>query len=123
MLKGRHTNTEVVVFSRWSGKNYAVFASLKKVVSIGHLSIDLCKSSLLKNRSVIRLLNLLGGEDERNEECDVVEPREDAMLLLALMADGNCGDDIYCEKIRYTNLGKPIFCASKVWAFLFMPLI
>jgi len=45
-----------IVFSQWSGKNYAVFASLGKVVNIAVLSVDICVQAVKKCSSVINSL-------------------------------------------------------------------
>jgi hypothetical protein len=42
-----------IVFSQWSGKNYAVFASLGRVVKIAALSVDICIQAVKKSSSVI----------------------------------------------------------------------
>ncbi len=38
-----------LVFKQWSRKSYAIFASLGKEVSIGHLDIEICDQALLKD--------------------------------------------------------------------------
>ncbi|OQY04141.1 MAG: hypothetical protein B6I20_03635 [Bacteroidetes bacterium 4572_117] len=48
---------KVVVFSKLTRKNYAIFASLHKVVNIVRLSVDICISSLSKNKSILHLFN------------------------------------------------------------------
>lgn len=45
--------TRSLVFSKWSRKAYAVFISLKRVVNIAQLSVDICTVSLLKIKSLI----------------------------------------------------------------------
>ncbi len=62
-----------LVFSKWSRKNYAIFASLKKVVKIARLSVDICASSLKKNASsIIVILNNIAEE---------IKPEEDELEL------------------------------------------
>jgi hypothetical protein len=39
-----------IVFSKWTRKSYAVFASLSKLVNIARLSIDIFKSFIYKIR-------------------------------------------------------------------------
>lgn len=50
------TKNNTLVFSKWSRKNYAIFASLSKVVKIARVSVDICISSLTKNKSILRFL-------------------------------------------------------------------
>lgn len=40
---------ERVVFSRWSRRGYATFASLNKEVTVGHLNCDIASQSMLKS--------------------------------------------------------------------------
>jgi hypothetical protein len=42
-----------LVFRKWSRKNYAVFASLKQEVHIGHLSFSICASLVSRGKSLI----------------------------------------------------------------------
>lgn len=49
----KYIKTKKLVFSQWSGKNYAVFASLGRVVNIAALTIDICVQSIKKTLSVI----------------------------------------------------------------------
>jgi hypothetical protein len=62
-----------VVFSQWSRKRYAVFASLKKQVKIGHLSVDLCNASLKKSVDLIlQIFRCPAGDedlDQQQEKC------------------------------------------------------
>jgi hypothetical protein len=120
MLKYKQVFSDVVVFSQWSRKSYAVFASLKKVVSIGHLSIDICKSSLLKSATLIRLLNTFSADNSDTDEYDINELLENASLLLAELPLISAKNDIYIqEKIISNNLRKPIFCSMQSMGFLF----
>ena len=120
MLQYKQIFSNVVVFSQWSRKSYAAFASLNKVVSIGHLSIDICKSSLLKNATLIRLLNLFISDESDADEYDVNELLENSSLFLAEMPIISAKNDIYIqEKLISNNLRKPIFCSMQSMGFLF----
>lgn len=57
-----------VIFSKWTRKNYAVFASLKKVVNIVRLSLHTCFSLLSKNEYILRLINEGENVDTSNSE-------------------------------------------------------
>lgn len=120
MLQDKQIFSNVVVFSQWSRKSYAAFASLNKVVSIGHLSIDICKSSLLKNATLIRLLNLFISDESDADEYDVNELLENSSLFLAEMPIISAKNDIYIqEKLISNNLRKLIFCSMQSMGFLF----
>lgn len=42
-----------LVFSKWSRKSYAVFASLGRVVKIAQLKVDICNQAIKKNINII----------------------------------------------------------------------
>lgn len=42
-----------LTFKQWSGKNYAIFASLGKEVKIGHVCNDITEKAVLKGQSAI----------------------------------------------------------------------
>ncbi len=110
-------HTDVIVFSQWSRKSYAVFASLNKVVHIARLSIDICQSSLLNIPAVIRLLSLLGVSDIEDDDIDTNE-QIDNLLSLAVMPIISSNKDIYSQnKLINYNSGSPYFALCKVWAF------
>jgi len=48
MNQGRYISPDIFVFSKWSRKEYAVFASLGKLIKIGVLKADICQKALLK---------------------------------------------------------------------------
>ena len=66
-----------VVFSQWSRKSYAIFASLHRVVKIARLSIDVCNSALLKTISGIQFfmdyLMDIENQDVESDDLDAVE--------------------------------------------------
>jgi hypothetical protein len=57
----KYIKTKRLIFSQWSGKNYAVFASLGRVVNISSLTIDICVQSIKKTLSVIG--SFIGAEE------------------------------------------------------------
>jgi hypothetical protein len=42
-----------LVFRKWSRKSYAVFASIKREVQIGHLSFSICESLVSRGKSFV----------------------------------------------------------------------
>ncbi len=50
----KNPNT-ILVFSRWTRKSYAIFASLHKAINIARLSVSICKYSFSKNQILLRL--------------------------------------------------------------------
>lgn len=48
MNQQKAISPRILVFSKWSRKKYAIFASLGKLIKIGVLNADICQKSLLK---------------------------------------------------------------------------
>lgn len=48
MNQQKYISTNIFVFSKWSRKAYAIFASLGKLIKIGVLKADICQKALLK---------------------------------------------------------------------------
>ena len=48
MNQGKYISPDIFVFSKWSRKEYAVFASLGKLIKIGVLKADISQKALLK---------------------------------------------------------------------------
>ncbi len=120
MFQNKQIHTDVIVFSQWSRKNYAVFASLKKVIRIARLSIDICQSSLLKTPTVIHLLSLLGLSNIENDDTNTYEQIDNLLLSFAVMPTISNSKDIYSQnKLINYNTGNPYFAKCKVWVFLF----
>ncbi len=73
MLKKPFLNTvKSIRFRQWSRKNYAVFAGLNKVISIGRVKASICDMALLKTNSLLVTStvfsdNLLKNCDEEDE--------------------------------------------------------
>lgn len=68
---------EIMVFSKWTRKSYAIFSTLHRVVNIGRLSVDMCVTALCKKLLLHRIMNA-------NSEWDIFESPvndEDALLL------------------------------------------
>ena len=61
-----------VTFRQWSGKNYAIYASIGKEINIGHVDIDTCDQSLLKDKecNFLNLTNIDKNLKPENEEID-----------------------------------------------------
>ena len=52
MNRLKHIGKNSIIFSRWSRKNYAIFASLGKVVKIARLKTDVCILALEKSAAI-----------------------------------------------------------------------
>ena len=70
MLKKFKISGPYIVFSKWSRKNYAIFSSLKKMIKIGRLSIEICDKALLKPGTINNLIFFKGAEEISNTETD-----------------------------------------------------
>lgn len=120
MLINRAIKKDVIVFSRWSRKNYAIFASLKRVVNIGCLTIDLCKTALLKSPSALLLIKLTGFEEDEISDIKDNETVENLAFFATALPAFCSINDIYhqIENNNYT-IRKPIFCHEQSMGFLF----
>jgi hypothetical protein len=56
----------IIVFSKWSRKAYAVFASLGRLIKIGVLKADICQKALLKG--LVNLGNIVKIEEDFEED-------------------------------------------------------
>ena len=72
-------NQNFIRFKRWSRKNYAVFAGLNKIISIGKITVEICEKSLQKTFSNITEFLTFNKEsndselDENNFNCQINE--------------------------------------------------
>ncbi len=117
MLQYSKANTNILVFSKWSRKSYAIFASLHKVVIIAQLSVDICRTSLLKNRAVISLLNWVVNKGEKiNDRVpdDLQETQQNLVLLLAVAINNEITHE---QGLNINNNKKPIFCTIQNMGF------
>lgn len=121
MLKNKQIKKNIVVFSQWSRKGYAIFASLKSVVKIGCLTIDLCESALSKSSSSIQFVRTDGIDENES-----IDPNSSEFALNPVLIASNlplvCNNvDTYHQSKRnnYT-IRKPIFCHVQNMGFLFL---
>lgn len=86
-----------VTFRQWSGKAYAIFASLGKEITIGHIDIDVCDQSLLKDKThnnfqfikSDEILNL--DNDDVDDLMDVTTDQYISMLQVVVNTDISSG--------------------------------
>lgn len=118
MLKSKQIRKEIIVFSQWSRKSYAVFASLKRVVNIAHLSIDLCKSALLKSSSVIQFIILTRLYENGIADLDSYESIENLIPVTDNLSVIFSSTDIY-HQLRNNNYAiiEPISCSKQSMGF------
>ena len=78
MKRRSHISAECLIFSKWKRKNYAIFATLNRVVIIAHLSIDtcVCLFSKLKQLQCVEL----GDGDATESEKEGLENSESHLL-------------------------------------------
>ena len=110
---------KVILFSRWSRKSYAVFASLHKVVNIMRLTVDICMSSFAKNKTIISEL-FIAKNYEGDGSCNIFDDLLDEEVLLLefyqLSFATNYSENNISNYINpFTNLPKSIFYQSRIW--------
>lgn len=66
MNQQKYISPNIFVFSKWSRKEYAIFASLGKLIKIGVLKADLCQKALLKG--IVDLGNIAEFEEYFDED-------------------------------------------------------
>lgn len=81
MHRNQHILSKKLTFSKWSRKNYAAFVSLKKIIKIARLSIDLCIASSHKNIKLSSMLAFLlkGRKTVNANQSD--EPNPEGLLI------------------------------------------
>jgi len=67
MNQGKYISPDIFVFSKWSRKEYAVFASLGKLIKIGVLKADICQKALLKKLVELKKIANLSEDFEEDE--------------------------------------------------------
>lgn len=109
---------KVIIFSQWSRKNYAVFASLKKIICIARLSIDLCSSSLFKVPASIRLLSFLDISDSEIDDISIGNQLDKLLLTVAILPIVSNNNDIYSQNILINfQYKKSILCSMQSMDF------
>ncbi|WP_020526818.1 hypothetical protein [Flexithrix dorotheae] len=113
-----------VVFSRWTRKSFAVFASLGKVINIARLAVDICVTSFCKIPSVLRLLNYEAQKEGDFVTFDLEEEGQGLplwILELCLLSGLIKFDSSYllgdCSMIIIRQSPCTAFCNA--WALLF----
>ncbi|GAF04456.1 hypothetical protein [Saccharicrinis fermentans] len=120
MLKSQQKKHNIVVFSRWSRKGYAVFSSLKQVVKIAHLSIDLCDLALLKSYAAFQLDSQFYLDDDEEVDLGGKEPLENPIYIAATLPVVTDSSDCYRDnRINNDVYKKPIFCPEQSIGFCF----
>ncbi|MBE9466797.1 MAG: hypothetical protein IMY72_00590 [Bacteroidetes bacterium] len=109
-MKYQHKiNQRSIVFSRWTRKSYAVFASLGKIVSIGHLSFDTCMSFFSKKKtSLNKLIN--NTEPVENEDIETETFFSEWLeILLIELGIIKINEEYNSTKLNIYNLIQSIF--------------
>jgi hypothetical protein len=119
---------KAIVFSQWSRKSYAVFASLGKVIKIAQVSGDISDKALIKKTSFTHSLNdivcLKKELKELWEELRQAEGIPDALvtqltLLMnySMMVTSVPTEGEHVRPIRLKNQS-PCFMINRTWTFL-----
>ncbi len=93
-------SNSILVFSRWTRKSYAIFASLHKAINIARLSVNICKYSFSKNQSLLQLASQgLGIDTSENDLEDKAILFSDWLTILGLITAGT-----YDSKYKLRNI-------------------
>lgn len=104
MISATLNKTSSIRFRRWTRKNYAIFASLHKVISIGSIVISICNQSVKKIKQQISLDSFFGESTDLTQENDLTH---DELLSLQLAVSTiTTSDDVqrYLFSIKYKSL-------------------
>jgi hypothetical protein len=120
---------KLIVFSQWSRKSFAIFASLGKIIKIGRVSVDISDKSLVKKTSQTRSIN--------NALCfkkDLIELLEELQQSEGIPSTFVASFSLFMNRFvlstptqkeaqsvcNVLNNGQsPCFISDKAWAFLF----
>lgn len=67
MNQGKYISPDIFVFSKWSRKDYAIFASLGKLIKIGVLKADISQKALLKGLVELKKIALITESFDEDE--------------------------------------------------------
>ncbi|MBX2844275.1 MAG: hypothetical protein KTR26_21085, partial [Flammeovirgaceae bacterium] len=112
-----------VVFSRWTRKSYAVFASLNKVINISRLAVEICVTSFCKIPSVLRFTNQ---ETQKEGDFTALDLDEESSafslwLIELFVSAGLIKIDFSFSGnvINIIFIQSPYFAVCNIWALLF----
>ncbi|MDW7693758.1 hypothetical protein R9C00_03290 [Flammeovirgaceae bacterium SG7u.111] len=111
---------QTLVFSRWSRKSYAVFASLGKSIKIGKLSVEICRQATKTLESFISLLGLGEASWETGEEASEWKELsiQELELLQLVTVNTNTGAPKLGHSLIHTFIHrKPLRCFRSLKAF------
>ena len=124
----RHKN-KVLVFSRWTRKKYAVFASLGKIIQIARVSIPIGNKALNKlscGFGVLHVFSLFEKELaaflDMLESISNINAYEPELISLQNLNTQYAGQSNGLKK-AYIPIKELMFYFNKAWAFLFLKSI
>lgn len=78
----------VIIFSKWSRKNYAIFSSLKKVVNIARLTVDICNISIRElKKAVFQQFSELGNKCVFEDKEEIEEYNFELLTIKSIVID------------------------------------
>lgn len=86
MNQQKFISSNIFVFSKWSRKAYAVFASLGKLIRIGVLKAEICQKALLKG--LVDLNRIIKTNEDFDEDETVLDTKIQNSLQFLLSAMG-----------------------------------
>lgn len=113
-----------MVFSQWSRKSYAVFASLRMVVKIARLSMDICVANCYGVTTLLgRTLKVFDADDDDGQEL-LIHANQPYIQVLAFCS--NAAEYLQLRSVsvlvqtQYLNLKSPFITAKTVVNGLFL---
>ncbi len=85
MNQQKFISPNIFVFSKWSRKEYAIFASLGKLIKIGVLKADICQKALLKGIVDLGIFTKIKEDpDEDDRGLNIEDPDFFQLILSSL---------------------------------------
>jgi len=105
MNQQQHIQRNSLIFARWSRKNFAIFASLGKVVKITRLTVEICDASLRKSVNLLPLfLHDLKLIEDQNDELETELNLEKALEVLPVLSAVSVGQAAHVNiELNYTT--------------------
>lgn len=110
-------SNNIIVFSKWTRKNFAIFSSLHKVIKIARLSIDICISSFSKNQSVLCLLNQGISMDISENDSKEKEAFFSEWFMVLLLGLITIDESYSLTDLHLGTDQSPYFASCKIWTF------
>lgn len=104
MKKALAYRSQSIIFRQWTRKNYAVFASLGKEISIGHVDVDISDKALIKcNKKKSGAIDKLESGNDEEESDEFLFDFIDQQFITSLLVISNLDESSQQFCCLFTN--------------------